>query len=266
MIRDEKTLLKALEHKNIEEKSLFPSMCSVLGLQYFSEENGALTHTFAGLSFIIDITGPNAKLTFVDEGLAKCFRYIEFYLCRFLEKKSMVDFYLHLRMFAKMETGDGKVLERGSADTCRCVFDGNYCVSPSFKAVAEESTDGVYNIYRHRFEYHLYTKRFILSIPVGALPEDDNCCSLVVEDVNGRKVDARISLNLGRYLGLREFNREVLSALPQMDFYWKGTTDGREVLVQKNLAVYVDGKLRRDATFLMKLGKDLDFSLNFFGR
>ncbi|AFN83876.1 hypothetical protein EROM_100600 [Encephalitozoon romaleae SJ-2008] len=264
MIYDEKTLLKALEHKNTEERLLFPSICSVLGLQYFSEENGVLAHTFASPSFVIDMCEESAKITFVDESFSKCFGYVEFCLSRFLEKRRMVDFYFHLKMFSRMERGNERVSEKGSKDVCHCVYDGNYCINPSFKDVAEASTNGIYNIYRHRFEYHLYTKEFILPIPMNASPEDEKCVSLEGEDVNGRKVNAKISLNLARYFGAKAFSREVLRALPPMGFYWRGEIGCSEVLVQKDLAVYIDGELHRDVAFLMKLGKSLDFSLNFF--
>lgn len=266
MIHDEKTLLKALEHKNTEERELFPSICSVLGLQYFSEENGVLGHTFASPSFVIDMCEASAKITFVDESFSKCFGYVEFWLSRFLEKRRMIDFYFYLKMFSRMEKGNERVSEKDSKDVCHCVFDGNYCINPSFRDVAEASTDGIYNIYRHRFEYHLYTKEFILPIPMNTSPEDEEYVSLVGEDVNGGKVDTKISLNLARYFGAKAFNRGVFRALPSADFYWRGAIGCSEVLVQKNLAVYIDGELHRDAAFLMKLGKDLDFCLNFFTR
>ncbi|AFM99166.1 hypothetical protein EHEL_100730 [Encephalitozoon hellem ATCC 50504] len=266
MIHDEKTLLKALEHKSTEERELFSSMCSVLGLQYFSEESSVLSHTFASPSFVIDISESSARITFVDESFSRCFRYVEFLLSQHLEKSKMVDFYFYLRMFVRMETGHGGILEKDTTDICHCVFDGKYCINPSFKDVVVASADGIYNIYRHRFEYHLYTKEFILPIPTNALPEDEGCTSLVGENANGREVNARVSLNLARYFGPEAFSREVFRALPPGDFYWKGAVGKySEVLVQKDLAVYADGGLHRDASFLMKLGKNLDFCFNFLG-
>ncbi|ADM12394.1 uncharacterized protein Eint_100680 [Encephalitozoon intestinalis ATCC 50506] len=263
MIHDEKMLLKSLEHKNIEEKEIFPSICSVLGLQYFSEENGALAHTLASPSFIIDISGLSAKLTFVDESFSRYFKYVEFYLCQHLEKRNMRDFYFYLRMFVRMETGNEGLEEKDSGDICQCVFNGGYCINPSFRDVAKSSTDGIYDIYRHRFEYHMYTKRFIFPIPVNDPVEDEDSGFLVAEGVNGKQMNAKVSLNLSRYFGPKAFDREVLRILPHIGFYWKGMVDHEEVVVRKDLGVYVNGELRRDAAFLMKLGKNLHLSLNF---
>lgn len=263
MINDERMLLKALEHRGMDEGVLFPSICSVLGLQYFLDEDGGSTHTFASPSFVIDIGMPSLKMTFVDEGFSRCFRYVEFSLCRLLEARNMVGFYQHLKMFARMEGGTEELQEKDSGDVCRCVFEGIYCINPSLSAVASRSTDRIYNIYRHRFEYHLYTRQFIICIPASALAEDEPCCLVKAEDVNGRPVDVRVSLNIAKYIDPGTLDREVFKSLPGTGFHWRGEVGGVEVLVENNLAVYVDGGLRRDVSFLMKVGKTLAFSLGF---
>lgn len=269
MINDEKILLKVLEHGNTSKADACSSICTVLNLQYFMEDGEPPVHTLASLSFVIDICGLDLKLIFVDEELTRYFRYVEFYLHRFSREGDLVSFYYHLKMFVMMEVGNEQFREWGNADVCKCVFSDSYCINPSFSSVKDQTGDGIYNIFRHRFEYHFYTKSFLVPVPAGSshnigLPTEKDKCRVEARTACGATTSVGIGLNLAEYFDVRTMSRDVLKELPDLGFHWRKQVNGNEIVVTSDMSIYLDKEVLRDASFLMKLGTSLEFSLMFF--
>lgn len=263
MISDEKMLLKVLEHGNTFNGGIYPSVCSTLNLQFFTDDRGEPVHTLGSLSFVVDICGTDLRLLFVENMLTEYFKYVEFYLCFLLRRGDLVGFYHHLKMLVRMEKGNEAFEERGTGDVCTCVSSGKYCINPSFNSVFAQKSDGVYNIFRHRFEYHLYTKNFLVPIPIRE--EDTNDGELVeVRNINGITRSVRMNSNLAAYFDMGVLSREVFEELPNFDFRWHKKVKLDEVDVHSDLSVHLNGKALGDVSFLMKLGKTLEFSLKFF--
>ncbi|KAM0672882.1 hypothetical protein CWI42_050610 [Ordospora colligata] len=258
----EKILLKILEHKNSNMDKVFNLMCTLLGLQYFFEGTEQRVYTLASPSFIIDVSESAVKLTFVEERFSECFRYVEFYLGKFLANKNLVNFYYYLKMFAKMETGYDELLDGKCTDTCRCVYDGKYCANVPFSKIVQLSGAAVYNIYRHRLERHLYAGGTIIAIPEHS--NENDVALMAVKCDNGNCVDVVMNLNLAVHINSEALCRKTFECISSTDVYWKGLCKGNDVTVRSDLSVYVNGCIRREIAFLMKLGKSLEFSLCFF--
>ncbi|KAH9411394.1 hypothetical protein HK407_05g09120 [Ordospora pajunii] len=262
MPTSEAILLKILEHRSSNLNEVFGLMCSLLGLQYFFEDVEPRVYTLASPSFIIDVSGSAVKLTFVDERFSECFRYVEFYLGGFLASRKLVNFYCYLKMFAMMETGGDELLDGRCTDTCRCVYDGRYCANVSFSKIIQLGGTAVYNIYRHRFERHLYAGGTIIAIPECAYADD--VASVTVKCDDGNDVSVIMHLNLAMHVSLEALCRKVFECISSTEVYWKGAYKGNDVVVRSDLSVHVNGCIRREVGFLMKLGKSLEFSLCFF--
>lgn len=256
---EEKMLLKALEHGRAAG-AVYPAMCSVLGLQYFVEGSEQPVHTLGSPTFVIDICGQDLKLMFVSEDLTRYFRYVEFYLSHALRDRDLIGFYRRLRMLARMESGTEEFSE--APGICECMETGVYCTNPSFGAVQIQKSDGIYNIFTHRFEYHMHAGSFILPIPARSAKRATE--PVKAEDARGKTKNTLISPNLAEYIDTKTISGEVFRVLGE-GFYWEREVGWSSVLVQNSLAVYVNGDLQRDASFLMKLGKSLEFALGFFG-
>jgi hypothetical protein len=259
MALQEEVLLKVLEHKRVAEGDLYRLVCSVLGLQYFAEQN---THTLSAMSFITDIFGSTVKITFVDEWYNNHFRYVEFYLSDCIRRRDYTRFYYYLRMFTRLENGNSELVEANTGGECSCVTTGAYCIDPSLDAIASCGSDAIYNIYTHRLEYHMYLSGFLLPIPASGSAA---CEVVTATNLYGDSVEAQLGLNLAGLLGAEDMYGEILHLLPSPSFYWKANVGGAEVAVDGRLDIRVDGRLDRKASFLLKSGRSLFFSLVYFG-
>jgi hypothetical protein len=260
MALQEKVLLKMLEYEEIAEEDVYRLLCPVLNLQYFVEQN---VHTLSALSFIMDISDSAVKITFVNEEYNRHFRYVEFYLSESLKKRSYTKFYHYLRMFTRLESGGDEVVEAGAGASCGCLAAGTYCTSPSLNAIAQHSSDAIYNIYTHRLEYHLYLSGFLFPIP--ALRSSNEEKTVVrATDLHGNGVEVEMGLNLAEVLSADKMYGEVFHILPLSGFYWRGRVNEEEVVVDRKLAIHLSGRLSRKMSFLFKNGKSLLFSLTYF--
>lgn len=81
----ENNLLRLLKYENIETSFILEKISNLLKIQFFRDGN---VYTLGSKYFVLDI---NEKLTisYVDETMGDCFKYVEYYLSFFLRRKEL---------------------------------------------------------------------------------------------------------------------------------------------------------------------------------
>ena len=81
----ENNLLRLLKYENIETSFILEKISNLLKIQFFRDGN---VYTLGSKYFVLDI---NEKLTisYVDETMSDCFKYVEYYLSFFLRRKEL---------------------------------------------------------------------------------------------------------------------------------------------------------------------------------
>ncbi|KAK6090641.1 hypothetical protein P3W45_000364 [Vairimorpha bombi] len=238
----ETNLLKLLQYTDLKKSSMLEKISSSLNIQYF-EDNGV--YTLGSKQFVLDIN-KQIKIIYVDDSYSKLFEYVEFYLTHFFESKQYVEFYNHLKYFINFLEFYGTGKKTGScenirnlADLCDCLRNYNYC---NIYDVQIRNKKFTFNIFTHRYEYHSFGDLFI-SVP-----------QLLFRDGN---LDLSLGYNLSECYLPNLFNIKLLKYFKNS--YYKKIIKDREILVDKDGRIFVNGEYDKTLSFLFKRGNNLGF-------
>ncbi|KAF7684058.1 hypothetical protein TCON_0732 [Astathelohania contejeani] len=238
-------LLKILRFPNQPFLPLIEPITSALSLQLFAEPDEPLI-TICGHNFVIDICDQMVTgISFTTDYWNVNFKYVKYYFNTVLIKKDYLLFYNFLRYFRSFdEEQKGNSQCKGILKTkhglhyCTCV---EYSDSPHlFKDVVREGNI-FYNIFTHREEILMDSDKVLL-------------CNEKKIIVN-RELENVIKGNELFYNLRADMKPEQVSIQEKVE--------DKKLEIKNNLDVFVDGELRRDLSFLLKIGKDIEFICKF---
>lgn len=234
---DEKSLAKILEYGKISEGEALKQISALLELDLYYEEENNL-YTLSNEFMVLDITGNECSLIFVDEHLNSKITNIRKYLLHFIQKKHI--FLYILKYIIGCTNGIPATGKEGTLQSykciCSCIFTGKYCKVFDLNSIRDD-----FNIFTHMIqdlplEYYFYTPN------TAVLPQIE---------IRGENT------NIAKYIPLEKFDRDCFDIFIGNVFYEEG-----DVKVIRN-SVYLKNERQRIASLAFLKGCTLKESLRY---
>lgn len=249
----ENNLLRLLKYENIETSFILEKISNLLKIQFFRDGN---VYTLGSKYFVLDI---NEKLTisYVDETMSDCFKYVEYYLSFFYEEKNFFEFFCFLKYYlhyldvflsAKSLSVETKIYKEEQctlANFCPCIRNFKYC---NIYFYSPKKDKYFFNVFTHRYEYHYFSNIFV-TMPMTL----------------HNKIDTKDSiLNLAECYPSYFFTSEVLNYFFQnisVNLCYKNIILDLNIFVDKNGKIFINEKYDKKLSFLFKNGLSLQGSI-----